>query len=506
MALTKEEEAALSALESKYAGQSDEPGLTAEQAAHLAALEQKYPPPPPGAMDYALGGMGAIGKLYDVVRAGTGGPIMGEAIEAAVAPPGKQVYSKEEILDAINPTNLKGFPTTSEMLARAGVKEKGALSDIFPGVYATPGGDQEIPWYQPEKGGLLDVTGRGTIGLAGDIASDPLTYLTGGLAAVPRVGSKALRRSAMPITSTLSRAGKSIYESGIRPLIQAGEDFGKDVGKSFYEMGIRGSPKKMQEQAERIALQMKNEADTLARAAAEKGAAIPAKDMLQEQFSRIDAEVGKVGGLTEKEGQAIKKDLFERFAKTHDLSPEQVIQGKENIYTGMPSSAYREGARTGVERKLDKAFANQLKTTAEKLVEEATPGAGKKLAEANVKRGDILTTRKALDRMVKRAENVPSALTPWPTSPTEWMLALGGSGLGVLGDTAHGIGLGPAAVAGKRMADLTRAPGFRTSLGYGLRKGAESPLLAPIVEGGARRLLTNPTGYYGRLLKDEEQQ
>jgi hypothetical protein len=498
MALSKAEQAELAALEKEMS--APVAALSPEEQAELAALEQEFPPEAPGVLDRAAQGVGAVGKLFDVARGTTTGPLLGELLEKAT---GKKVYSKEDVLNAVNPTNLQGFPTTSEMLARAGVGEKGSLSDVLPQLFETPGGEEDDSWLVPNKGGLLDITGRGTMGLATDIGIDPLTYASGGLLGLARGGGK-VAEGLLPITRAMKRSGKRVYKSGLTPVVQAGEDFGKDVAETYFDLGIRGAPRKMEQQAEGALSRLKGESDAILAESVNKGSKANVMDVLKAQTDRINKMVAEGGSLTKKEGETMINDLFERYVRSAEADPAQITKWKEALYQGIPNSAYREGARTSLERGLDKQFAGDLRSTAESLVDMATPGKGAKLKDVNRKRGDLLTTRKAMERMVKRADNVPNPFTPYPTNATEWMLLLGGGGLGLLGDTAHGIGLGPTVVAAKRMTDIAKSPGLRTSIGYNMAKAADNPFIAPIAEGGARRLLTSPGGYYGRLLEDEE--
>lgn len=502
MALTAAEQAELAALEKGVGdAQPAAAGLTDAERAEMADLEKQFPPEAPGILDYAAKGLGAVGKAFDVGRGTTGGPALGALLEKKF---GKKVFSKEDVKNAVNPTNLKGFPTTSEMLARAGVGEHGSLSDVAPGLFETPGGDKPDSWLVPNKGGLLDITGRGTMGLVGDIATDPATYLSGGVLALPKAAGKILPEALLPLTRALRRGGKRVYDSGLRPIAEAGEAFGKDVLDTYFKNGIRGTPERMSAMAEKISSELKGEADNIVKQAAEKGAKINVQEALQPHIDRINALVKEGGSLTPKEGEAIINDMFDRFVRGTEASPEEIVRWKENIYKGLPNSSFKEGARTPLEQGLDKQFASDLRNTSEKMTDGITSEKGLNLKETNRQRGDLLTTRKALDRMANQSAKKPNPFFPFPTSPSEWMLLLGGGGLGMMGDTAHGIGLGPSVVAAKRLTDMIRSPGVRTTVGYNLAKAMDNPAIAPIIEGGARRLLTNPGGYYGQLLKDEK--
>ena len=122
-----------------------------------------------------------------------GGAVRG-AIAGAVEPLiGKDIVSAEEVASGT-------VPGTSELLARAGMGEGYRLSDLLSkAAVVNPLLAPANLMYSTgilEKGGTFDPTARGMAGLAGDIATDPATYLLpylkGVKAAVP--ASKAAVR------------------------------------------------------------------------------------------------------------------------------------------------------------------------------------------------------------------------------------------------------------------------------------------------------------------------
>lgn len=84
-------------------------------------------------------------------------------------------------------SNTELAPGYSEVMRRAGVPEGYAFSDVAPApiraFYARPG---EGSWWRPEKGGMLDPTLRGGIGMAADVALDPLTWESMGTSAASK--------------------------------------------------------------------------------------------------------------------------------------------------------------------------------------------------------------------------------------------------------------------------------------------------------------------------------
>lgn len=228
-----------------------------------------------GAKNLGLDTLGSIGKGLDYQR-GQIAPFVGDLISKIS---GKQVYTPEEDEASLNPLNNKTFPTISTMLGRAGVPQGAQLSDYVPG-YADPKNDN--PWYQPEKGGMLDPSVRGTLGAAADVAIDPLTYETLGLGrlaknkiaedVVAQVGKSAspaetaLKMSApkaapgalsmtgsalanandsaikpllTPVSSLMGGTGRTLYDALLQPALAQGLKFGKEnVSDILRKIGI----------------------------------------------------------------------------------------------------------------------------------------------------------------------------------------------------------------------------------------------------------------------------
>jgi hypothetical protein len=141
-------------------------------------------------------------------------------------------------------------PTTDQMMERGGVPQGGELSDLIPGMYSETG--QE--WTKFQKGGMLDPSARGTVGFAGDVAADPLTWLSLGTAPALKAGIKAGSRSAQildrtinPIARGIEGTGEMIFKSGVKKLdAKAVERGGEAVSPYLLENGIWGTNKGIQ--------------------------------------------------------------------------------------------------------------------------------------------------------------------------------------------------------------------------------------------------------------------
>lgn len=108
-------------------------------------------------------------------------------------------------------------PRTDEYLDRAGVGKGTSLSDLAPAMYSNTGDE----WLKLKRGGMLDPSARGTAGFVGDVALDPLTYLSGGLSAAGKVGKEAKLLQMLKLQQEagggLTRAGR-VANNVLNPL------------------------------------------------------------------------------------------------------------------------------------------------------------------------------------------------------------------------------------------------------------------------------------------------
>jgi hypothetical protein len=132
------------------------------------------------------------------------------AAEEAFAPQGGGITAvpgrvANELLSGIGgfKGQKEGF---AQVMEQAGVGQLGSLSDIAPWLYSETG--KGLPL---EKGGLFDVTGRGAIGFVGDVALDPVTYITAGAKGIG-IGGKFLPGSAKALAA-VSDATKSTIKA-----------------------------------------------------------------------------------------------------------------------------------------------------------------------------------------------------------------------------------------------------------------------------------------------------
>lgn len=217
----------------------------AELKAFLAQTMETMDPPIEGEDMLDKVGLGAIEAL-DYVPGGLRTLGAGAVSEAAHQLAGtSRVVTKQDMIDAAVPFEGRTAPSMLELAKRAGVPEGGHLSDVAPG-FAEPGQSQH--WYQPEKGGALDVTPRGVGAFGLDVAMSP-SSIEG---AVKTLRSKSLKaaelaksakvleaearamRAARATQTPASRMGRGLLEVAADPLPQSLEFMGKNYYKSAF--------------------------------------------------------------------------------------------------------------------------------------------------------------------------------------------------------------------------------------------------------------------------------
>lgn len=321
-------------------------------------------------------------NVLDTLRGGITAPLAGLAMEQAT---GKPAFSGQEYADAITPFSGKAFPGVGEMAKRVGMPEGAKLSDYLD-MYAKPGSDHS--WYQPETGGMLDPTLRGTGGFAADVAIDPLTYLSLGSAGLGKkalaegasrmaienaakesagpvakilAGGKGLADKAIDTITTPAQAlaakvgealpgkiannvatapsqlvdwvGKKAYNSTVLPAIQEGEKFGKaDVGDTLYNLGI-ANPLKIVEKAKDATGRLMDARNKILDAAGAQGATVPMADAT----AQARAAVAKLRGVKDSDAHAIADQLeaklneYENIEKGSPGTPDQVTPATPDL-------------------------------------------------------------------------------------------------------------------------------------------------------------------------------
>lgn len=458
--------------------------------------------------------MGALAKWTSGLRSASTGPATAALLEKLS---GKKVFNAEEWKDALNLTNLKQGPSNAELFKRAGWNNP-VLSDIVPG-YAKPG--TQHPFYQPEKGGMLDPGVAGAL----QMATDPAMYTGLGEAALMAKGLPRLAQAARyanntvnPLSMTAKFVGKDMYESPLLHLEQQGERKAKEgIAQTLYEGGVK-TPRNLPENAQRVASDLMNKRDRILNAASNAGG----KASQEEAVAGLKSAIAKIRATQDPAQQAIADKMEERLNKylavergtpgkppTPDQivekpSPildehgqpfinEEVIPGdpgtpgvapkvvtpmeasgyKTSIYKTQPKTYYNTAGQSDLESEMDALLAQgELKAAQTGVKNTLGENAANQVAEYNRKAGGIFSTQGAQQTISDRAgrqANTLKELTPADVIT----MAAGAAGGGAMG--GHTLEGAAVALALKKVASAVNQS--KMPAGYYLRKtGASSAL------------------------------
>lgn len=326
MALTAQEQAELDALEAQRLTPDEQAELDKLNA--MAGSKPYMDQDPGGLKEAALTGVDYLGRGLDYA----GGGARTAAAQLAQLFTDKQITKPEDLMMAV-----KGkAPTTDEYLKRAGVPEGASLSDAFPGMYSQTG--EGLPL---QKGGALDPTVRGAAGFVGDVALDPLTYLTLG-------GSGAAKTALNPTAKAIEKAGEKLYKSGFKAADTRLAERGLEPVSGYaLEQGMWGGRKSLLEQMEKRKDQLMTARDELYNKLTQKGAKVDLNKAEQKALNNITELSGKGYGSSEK-----AESLLETLSKrpTPDLpggglSLSKASGIKSSLYDMLPPSAFDVNGR-----------------------------------------------------------------------------------------------------------------------------------------------------------------
>jgi len=414
------------------------------------------------AKGFGMGALGVAGKALDYA---------GGVARTAGAAATMDSVNAGDVINSLLAKPLAG----SDILERGGMAESGKLSDVLPGLYSDTGEGMAL-----ERGGFLDPTGRGAAGMALEVATDPLTYLT--LGAAKTVGKGA------------EKVGESMYRSGLKRADRTLELVGK--GKKGFsdtaiKYGLTGSAESIAERAQELAAKLAKEQQDILASAARAGATVDVEKVIapvMRDASKIQSGVNIPQVKGEARGFA---GNLQQLADETRVIPEQVIPEKNSltlpgeggpsvisaefepgytipgraapsvvdasrlksqVYGLIGDNAYSTIARDKTGQKLFKRTANRLKIGVEQSVSRVNPGMGKRLKEVNKDLGSLLSSKKVLANEATKEIN-KNALTS-----VDGMLSM----------------LNPAAAVAKKAADIFKGTAARTKGGKAVMKAGQA--------------------------------
>lgn len=404
-------------------------------------------------------------------------------------------------------------PLSDEFMKRAGVGEMGRLSEVVPQAFNETGEE----FFQLQRGGPLDVTGRGALGFAMDTATDP----TGAIKKLRQAlgfGQKALRESGEALEkSALRKVDKDLEKTDTPPL--------SDVAK---ENNIRGSLEEMEAQVEALNKSRMDDKARLIEQADNAGVTIDidkaiAPALVEIRKLKNNQATREIGLQLEKRVKDLRKTKTE-FKTTETIrravegapegfQPELVTRPKTVTVTSpskfslsrseaaksffadnLPENAFTTGPGgvqmlKGPYQKVDNALRKGFRKETIRAGDEAIPGLGSDIAKVNQ---DLRITINSLGRNAQgplRREARKEANKPSMSSLDWILLGLGGANPDVV---LPGL-------ASKKVGQyLTSAKG-RGSVGSKFQGLANMPVVGESIDPLARRAFIESQRDEGRF-------
>lgn len=402
--------------------------------------------------------------------------------------------------DILSLKNSKTFPSWRQGLETKGVPAGPSLPDavtssMSPLQMLSPSTAKMVASHLPNW------TARDAAGTALDIASDPVTYEGGALSKiggllkdVPYVGDglNAAAHLSSGLSYVLKRGATSLYESGIRPIIQAGERFGNpNVGKTMLSEGISGSPKAIQAGMEQSAKRLAGEVDQIHQAGEAAGAEAStsaAYDIPDQFLQKLVTE----RRMTPEDARA----LFNQITESKQAGPDGVTSRLMNTWKTDAANALPGNTWDNLS-KVNPTLANQVKQSARKGLQNETeqsiarvlPDQLGPLQTKNRQWGDLINddVRKAAQGMVDRHESKPFLST------SDLLFGALGMGGGGMVNPGHTVESGAAIVALKKLIEGARSTAFKTSVGNFGDKFLNTILVSPLLDAASRRAIVDTT-------------
>ena len=374
----------------------------AAQEAKMKSAAQKEPGMLQQAKEAALQGADILGRGLDYA----GGAVRGTVAGGLEALTGKELVDYKDVLAG-------KAPTSAEVMQKLGVPEGYSLSNIIPSMYSETGQGAAL-----QKGGLFDPSVRGAGGLALDILTDPLTYMTGGLSTLSKFGKtgeaiKSAIKSA-PVQAALTPVGTMAGKRAPKLYKKAFETVDvnlKPLNKPYSVADILSKEKfrgNMAEAADRIAEINKavgTEQGDILKRAAEKGATVD----LTKEFEPALQYAQEIKNLPTPEAAKLAQEIEDRvmyaWEKTGGSMPvDEANKLKSFINDRIKDAGFAAGEEAGLSVQAKKAIAGDLSEGVKKAVSSTDEELGKQLVAKNKMYAS--TSNQVQDELFKQAKTV----------------------------------------------------------------------------------------------------
>jgi DNA-binding ferritin-like protein len=513
MALTPAEQQELAQLEAQIAQAPSQGGLTPEEQMELAQLEKQYAQPQQAPSP-------SESNIWEKVKR-YGGAGLDYGVRGLDYVGGLSRTTAAEGLDMLSPNDvvrdgdwgraLRGqAPPSADYLERLGVTPGQTMSDMLPRMYSETGGGLPL-----QKGGWADPSSRAGAGLIMDVASDPLTYASAGIAPAAKYlgkGAQVLKGATSVAGNLTSKVGNSMYKSGLKNIDKFAADFGKVGAQAPSEVlakyNISGTNKTIQKKANEQMSNLKSQYDSIVDEATKtieatqatnggapvfnmKEATATAQERINavlnaekkdpilfeqaqeaqrvlDKYTSLDyapareqvINTTKVSPLLDQYGQKIVSTSQElkKIPGSRAVTPTEAKGFKESLYKTIPNSAWDNLSKSDFGKQFTKDLAVGMKDQTEKAV-QMTTGRGAELNQVGQDLGTLLTSRKAIRNEAKKG--------------TTKDLLTSVDGLAAA--------YSPQMFLMKKGADLSKTTGFRTTVGKKIKDAGRSGWVDPLV-------------------------
>jgi len=328
-----------------------------------------------------------------------------------------------------------------------------------------PSSDDILERFDVPEGGHINVPFLGKVdardagGFALDIASDPLTYVSLGLAPLAKKGlgigvkkgvSAGAKKALNQTGKLTSKFGKGMYKSGFKKIDEKLLDMGKrELSDIMLEKGVTGNTKTIQKAASQMSDDLLLKRDEIYKAIEKTGQKVD----MDSAFSKV---IDSNEALRKVPGQSKVADSFDdkilEYMADPKVSVKNASTAKSLLYDTLPNSAFSQTGRMNsmgkkFNRDMGKALKEAIEDTAEKSV-----GKGKELTALNDELGTLLSAKKPIQNQVARANSIN----------------------GLSSVDAATLVINPMIAAAKKGGDISKGTWFRTKVGKALNDLGES--------------------------------
>jgi hypothetical protein len=328
----------------------------------------------------------------------------------------------------------------------------------------------------PTGSEILERTGAepgfktGAAGLALDIGTDPLTYLTFGASAASKLSragksvgeaalvvrlAKAMKldKAIRPLEKVTEKAGKAIYKSA-KTLAESDQklaEFGKKpLSDILLDNKVWGRASTIEKKTEKLADEAIKKRNEILDAAQEAGAALDRNTTYKHASDKL-LKMTQSESVDTREAARLLRERLKEVASAmpeNGFSVKGAQELKTDIYRGLGGKAYKEGRPiTGAEGYIqgEKALARGVKEAQEQAVEKSI-GRGDELKHLNEEYGQLVTPRDMLEKNVRqqmRASPVTTvdAMASWYSPGLLAMKKLGDISKTNVGRTGAGLAI-----------------------------------------------------------------